>query len=1052
MIKSNFKWVVMLCATVIMLSVASSCEKEKLPEDKYPIAEKEYKGDTLKITSMIPMPEFWPMDIKSDSLKFYMSSLENRNVLFSFWISFKQLDDMLAYTIYINKETPKDNGEYRVVEIVDEFGNKHFRRFILEFEESVMVGAKNSEYKYNLKVKDTSAICGTESNPYLIQSVKDLIQFSNDLKNDKEGKGYGLYFHLNSDIDLNEYYQDPNRPMDQGWCGIGGEFSGKLNGLGHTISNFKYNSNGSEIGLFKSLTYGAELENFIMEGVDVSNAGKSVGAVAGEATGLVALRSITVNGNIRSNENQVGGLIGYSEGDLEISNCQVSGSISSKLDMIGGLVGFAKGEDLKISDCRVNSLYIESEGIQYAGGFVGSIATNNLTIKGCYASPNVTVAAIVGGLIGQVNENTKGNIENTRVDANIINAAKSNCGGIVGVNYGQLTFVKDTVYHSVDQQYDQDIIGNSSADDVGGFIGSSYGQVNIKESLFEAPVNGKDKVGGLIGEVYKGGSVNIEKTVISSDSKVNGASYVGGVIGLNDGNNLYIYYCDQYAKVTSSGDYCGLYIGKTTSTTLDDCYMGASVSGLGKYVGGIAGYATGLKITKLSANSAIEVSGGAVVGGIAGYLAESSFDASLITNNKKFAIKVSNTDNTVGGFAGEAENSTFKNITLHSSVIGKNKVGGFVGIANGGHYENCTIDGAKVSGTGNFTGGIIGRVIDKCNTLKYLTNKASVEGQNYTGGIFGELLDNSVSYCINEGSVYGAQEVGGIMGRITNVNNDSSIDISYCENNGSVSASERCLGGICGYVSSEKNGRCIVNFKYCFNNNLVDGVGTTNEGRDGMGGIVGEGKFSIRAANCANRGVVKGSTAYHHIGGIAGYLGENSKGYDNDLYIEQCYNSGTVEVTGQNNSVFVGGIAGHLEDAATTDRYVYIVDCYNIGTVKGRSSGQDNAGGMVGKASFYITMKNCYSAGMVYSDGNGTELSNGMAGTHADAEVLYGDRTNLYTQKNTGKDWWGSYFNADDKSKTSTYGGFDFNSSEPVWVINASENNGYPYLRNTPLQ
>jgi hypothetical protein len=106
---------------------------------------------------------------------------------------------------------------------------------------------------------------------------------------------------------------------------------------------------------------------------------------------------------------------------------------------------------------------------------------------------------------------------------------------------------------------------------------------------------------------------------------------------------------------------------------------------------------------------------------------------------------------------------------------------------------------------------------------------------------------------------------------------------------------------------------------------------------------------------------------------------------------------------------------------------------------------------MVGKASYYLTMIDCYSAGMVYSKGNGTELSNGMAGTHADAEVLYGTHKSLYTQKDTGKDWWGSYFNSDVKSQQSTYDGFDFGGDNPIWKIDTTKNNGYPYLINTPL-
>lgn len=1054
--KLGYVWVAAMLAVLFL----SSCEKDDVgAQKKYSIVSKDYTGDMLRVTSVVPLPDFWPFDIGADSLQFHMSSMEDRQVIFSYWIKYEKVEDMLAFTLYIPEDNLPKDGTYRVVEILEPDGKKHYRRYVCEFKDHTMVSVANSTYNYNLPVAVDTLPKGTETNPYLIGSVKDLCQFSTDLQADSEGKGYGYYFALLTDIDFTSYYNDKNRPQNQGWCGIGGEFSGKFDGRNHIISNFKYNSNGDDIGLFKKLSDGAVVSNLKMDYVDIANAGNNVGAVAGIVTGTVLLDSITVNGYINAGGYKVGGLVGASSGNLTISACVfASGSINCDDDICGGLVGSAGGNSIVISNSEVRALHVESDA-EMVGGFIGMCSSTTCKIEDCYSSPTINGSKCVGGLIGQVSVGSC-EIIDTRVDANLLDASNpgknensNECvGGLVGLSSSLTKIDGCTVFHSSDQQYDQDIIGSPAIDKVGGFVGASYVELYIDNSEVESPVNGKNYIGGFVGIAE--GKIEIKNSKNSDNSKVNGISKVGGLIGELGCYNAYIYYCDQYSSVTASGDYCGGIVGFSHLATMDDLYVAPSVvTGTGKFVGGVAGYMTNLKLSNMSFSGTLQISGSAFVGGVAGYLGNSEINSSFMAQNKTFSPIVNSANksaHSVGGVAGRAEKSTFKDVTVNCTVYGKDTVGGFAGSVDDCKFEGCTYSGGGVNGTGDFTGGIIGRVNSSGTTMSNLTNTANVSGANRTGGIIGEVVRNNVYKCNNKGTVSGGQDVGGIMGRISNTS-DGEIEIKECENNGTVKSTKRCLGGICGYVESSKNGSNIVNFRLCFNNSLVEGISTSNEDKDGIGGVIGEGKYSIRAINCANRGTVKGTNAYHHIGGIAGYMGQNSMGYDNDLYFEQCYNSGTVEVTAESGSVFVGGIAGHLEDAATTDKYVYVVDCYNLGTVRANTGSGDNAGGMVGKASYYLTMKRCFSAGMVYSSGNGKNLSNGMAGTHADAEVLYGAHDNLYTQNGTGKDWWGSLFDASNKSKTSTYNGFDFDSDDPVWVLDESKNNGYPYLKNTPL-
>lgn len=85
-------------------------------------------------------------------------------------------------------------------------------------------------------------------------------------------------------------------------------------------------------------------------------------------------------------------------------------------------------------------------------------------------------------------------------------------------------------------------------------------------------------------------------------------------------------------------------------------------------------------------------------------------------------------------------------------------------------------------------------------------------------------------------------------------------------------------------------------------------------------------------------------------------------------------------------------------------------------------------------------MQNCYNAKKV-------SYGNGIIGTHKGGSIFY--HHNLYVLEDSGKYWCADKFKESDKSKESTYKGFDFKS---VWAVSTSTNNGFPYLRDCPYQ
>ena len=130
---------------------------------------------------------------------------------------------------------------------------------------------------------------------------------------------------------------------------------------------------------------------------------------------------------------------------------------------------------------------------------------------------------------------------------------------------------------------------------------------------------------------------------------------------------------------------------------------------------------------------------------------------------------------------------------------------------------------------------------------------------------------------------------------------------------------------------------------------------------------------------------------------------------------------------------------GWQEQGSPDDETHYMLhNCYNMGIVP-TNQDSDN-GGVLGCIDHLGEVQNCYNAKKV-SHGNG------IIGTHKGGSIFY--HHNLYVLEDSGKYWCADKFKESDKSKESTYKGFDFTS---VWAVSTSTNNGFPYLRDCPYQ
>ena len=207
----------------------------------------------------------------------------------------------------------------------------------------------------------------------------------------------------------------------------------------------------------------------------------------------------------------------------------------------------------------------------------------------------------------------------------------------------------------------------------------------------------------------------------------------------------------------------------------------------------------------------------------------------------------------VGIFDGNGK--TIRN--LYINAISENTdiicYAGFFGYTDVGSIKNITFVNAKVKSTGDYcTGILVGKAGSCIENIKTLAN-CSVEGEDYVGGIAGEVKGNNIGNCENHAMVKGARIVGGIVGHYT----FSDKSITSCANYGDVTSTGYFVGGIAGYFNSGTIQNCA---------NYGDVTGT-----DKVGNLIG------RAGEC-NLNNVLGTgnvTATSYAGLLVGKI-ENS--------------------------------------------------------------------------------------------------------------------------------------------------------------------------------
>ena len=243
-------------------------------------------------------------------------------------------------------------------------------------------------------------------------------------------------------------------------------FTGKFDGLGHTITNLFINRPATDlVGLFG-----------LINAATVRNVGMVGGTITGrDGTGALA-------GN---------------DFESPTYNNYATGAVTGRYS-VGGLLGETNYNCCDPIHPSVSNSHATGAvtGSYYGGGLIGF--ANSPTISNSYATGNVTSTAALhsyfGGLLGYSNSAT---VSNSYATGNVSAAGNTKVGGLVGYAAGNGLFTDVYATGSV-----------TGSDYVGGLVGrGAYGNA-VNRAYASGAVSGSSYVGGLVGQSATGATVS----------------------------------------------------------------------------------------------------------------------------------------------------------------------------------------------------------------------------------------------------------------------------------------------------------------------------------------------------------------------------------------------------------------------------------------------------------------------------------------------------------------------------------------------------------------
>lgn len=349
-------------------------------------------------------------------------------------------------------------------------------------------------------------------------------------------------YHLEADVDLSASDWAPI-----GWSDTA--FEGVLDGRGHAITNLTIVSQVdlggaqshvvSAVGLFYALD-GATVRSLEVRDVRISDTESTagvMGALAGRVVGTqtttlsgVDVRNVTAEGHVG-----VGGLVGRVDGPLDVRGGSVHDArLRVGDDYVGGLVGYSVA-DLSVTEVRVSG--VDARAVKdYAGGLVGNAFDGTVTILGTSVSGVVEAGEdTVGGFLGMFGDADGAGTDDLRIlgatVAATISATNNEAGGLVGEATGKIVDVGNVTLKGII------FAGNKEAGGAFGDLEASE-RADLRTVTLTADVSGGGDVGGLAGYVRGTDTLFVRQTRL--EGAVTGTKNdVGGIVGLlRDGTSV----------------------------------------------------------------------------------------------------------------------------------------------------------------------------------------------------------------------------------------------------------------------------------------------------------------------------------------------------------------------------------------------------------------------------------------------------------------------------------------------------------------------------------
>lgn len=222
---------------------------------------------------------------------------------------------------------------------------------------------------------------GTAENPYLISTLGDMQQMKTEPT---------ANYRLAADIDMTGY------PTT--WTPVE-NFTGTLDGDGHTLSNFVIGSETSEVGLFGMLGDGSKVKDLtiINPVIELNGNNSYAGIISGHAVGDT-ISNVHIYGAVIKGDNgaTVGGFVGQPALYSEISGSSFEGTINVPgADNVGGIAGETRTSSNVVA-CSVKGSLTAASSL---GGIVGTTGTDSKVLD-CHADVTMEAKNTVGGIVG----------------------------------------------------------------------------------------------------------------------------------------------------------------------------------------------------------------------------------------------------------------------------------------------------------------------------------------------------------------------------------------------------------------------------------------------------------------------------------------------------------------------------------------------------------------------------------------------------------------------------------------------------------------------------